>query len=66
MVDCSGSYGNHGCNGGWPQSAMNYVKDHGIALDSTYGKGYQQKQNTCEKHTPVYKIAGVVNVAANS
>jgi len=42
---------------------LNYVRDHGIALDSTYGNGYEAKVNTCKKHTPVYRVGGVVNVA---
>lgn len=30
LVDCSSSYGNHGCNGGSRFEALSYIKDHGI------------------------------------
>ncbi|EER19300.1 cathepsin L, putative [Perkinsus marinus ATCC 50983] len=36
LVDCSRSYGNHGCQGGLPRFAYNYIRDHGIDQESTY------------------------------
>ena len=36
LVDCSKSYGNNGCNGGWPSNALKYVIDKGIASEDEY------------------------------
>lgn len=57
LVDCSTSYGNHGCNGGWPSQALSYVKDHGIASQSEYP--YKGVNQACQKNGGTFKIASV-------
>lgn len=56
LVDCSRSYGNQGCNGGWPSSALNYVKDKGITSESDYP--YKAHTNSCVKNGGDFHIAG--------
>lgn len=56
LVDCSKPQGNHGCSGGWPSSALNYVKANGIASESEYP--YTAKDGTCRKQGGSFKIGG--------
>jgi cathepsin L len=46
LVDCSSSFGNHGCNGGLMDNAFKYVMQaKGIAREEKYA--YTAKQGTC-------------------
>ena len=56
LVDCSRPQGNQGCNGGWPSSALNYVKANGITTESAYP--YAAKDQTCKTQGGSFKIAG--------
>jgi len=66
LVDCSGSYGNYGCGGGWVQAAYHYVLDHGIAAESDYT--YTATDGQCKDSTvtPAFKMTDCANVDVNS
>jgi len=49
LVDCTTSYGNFGCGGGWVQSAYKYVLDKGIAKEEDYK--YTAVDGTCKDST---------------
>jgi C1A family cysteine protease len=47
LVDCAGSYGNQGCNGGWHDKAVDYLADVGSCLQTDYP--YTARDGSCKK-----------------
>lgn len=64
LVDCAGSYGNQGCNGGLMDYGFQYIQDNGICSESEYG--YKASDDKCKKCKSVTKIESFVDVTPNS
>lgn len=60
LVDCSKSYGNQGCNGGWNYKGLAYVKDHGLTTTVNYP--YTAKTGTCKTQGGSFHISSVPTV----
>jgi len=67
LVDCAGSYGNHGCNGGMMDYAFSYIMDNGITTETAYPyvSGITKTADSCQSFSPVVKLSGCYDVPAN-
>ena len=66
FVDCSKSYGNQGCNGGWMDFAYAYAMKHAIVNEESYP--YQESDRICQytKLTGGITITGYEDVLPGS
>jgi C1A family cysteine protease len=69
LVDCAGSYGNQGCNGGWHDKAVDYLSTVGSCIQTDYP--YTARDGACKKTckpvvTPKKSVKGTTEAALAS
>lgn len=64
FVDCSGKFGNQGCNGGLMDDAFEYAETVKIETEAAYP--YTARDGTCHAAGGVTEVKGYQDVAANS
>ncbi len=64
-VDCSYSYGDNGCNGGWYFYVWSFVHDNGITYDNLYPYTATSSRGSCQPFTPYLYVSDCKHVPAN-
>ena len=63
LMDCSSSYGNHGCNGGMMDNAFKYVIDNGICSEDSYP--YTGIDGSCQQCSVIGQINNYGDIQEN-
>jgi len=66
LVDCSGDYGNMGCNGGLMDQAFEYIEKYGIERESDYPYTAQDGDCKYDASKVVTKVSGYVDIPTGS
>lgn len=65
IIDCSFGYGkNNGCDGGWIEGSLNYVREKGLTSYSAYP--FTGSINSCKINFAEYKISNFKGGYINS
>ncbi|CAH1227257.1 CTSV [Branchiostoma lanceolatum] len=63
LVDCSGSYGNNGCQGGMTENAFQYITENdGVAAEASYPYGAVDGECRFDQEDSAATITGFVNI----
>lgn len=64
ILDCSSSYGNYGCNGGYMTNCFDYARDKGLTTESAYP--YTATTGKCKINSGDYKVTSYTVVPPGS
>ena len=64
LVDCAGAYDCHGCAGGLPSYAFNYIRDNGMTTESQYDYHAVDQDCTYTKSMEAVITSGPFNITA--
>lgn len=65
LLDCSGKFGNEGCNGGLVNAAFQYIKaNKGVNTEASYP--YEAMQGKCRFNASTVGATDIVNITSMS